>query len=205
MRECPSCFQDADVGFIIDSSASIDNQEYQDQKDAVKSMIQCLHESGDGFITGMIQFSADAEIIYHLNAPESAVNITIDNMDRDPSTTRIDKALRLAQSQLFTRINGDREFIPNVLFVALDGSQTKAQGWENPNGIADEIRAAGTDIVVLGIGNEISQFEILQLAGGRQDRVFYAKDFDEFTQRSFIKQVIKRACVGKIKLFLLSF
>ena len=194
-----ACEQIADVGFIVDSSASIDNQEYQDQKSSVKNLIECLHQSGDGFQTGLIQFSADAELIYKLNDAESIVNTTIDNMGRTPSTTRIDKALRLAQSQLFTGPNGDRQFAPNILYIAVDGSQTKAQGWENPNDIADEIRAAGTDIVVVGIGNEISLFELEQLAGGRKDRVFEFDDFDDFmTNRAFIKQLVALACIGKL-------
>ena len=67
VRNCQTCEQIADVGFIVDSSASIDNQEYQDQKSSVKNLIECLHQSGDGFQTGLIQFSADAELIYKLN------------------------------------------------------------------------------------------------------------------------------------------
>ena len=193
-----ACFQDADVGFVIDASASIDDREYEDQKHAVKSLVQNLHESGDGFRTGLIQFSADAEVIYYLKDPESAINATIDSMTRQASTTRIDKALRLAQNDLFTTANGDRAFTPNLLFLAIDGSQTKAAGWEDPVMVADEIRAMNIDIFVVGIGIEVSQYELSRLAGGRADRVYYAPTFDGFLEIGFLKNLTKAACVGKL-------
>ena len=157
-----------------------------------------LHASNPGgFRSGLIQFSADARLVLKLNDPESIFNSTIDSMDRIASTTRIDVALRLAQNEMFTAANGDRAFIPNVLFLFIDGSQTKAAGWEDPNMVTDEIRASGIDIIVIGIGNEISEFELQRLAGGDLTKVYTAKTFDEFTTTQFVRGLVNASCLGE--------
>ena len=159
-------------------------------------MVSLLHQSGDGFRDGLIQFSEFAQVIYHLNDPWTSVNVTIDNMGRDASITRLDRALRLSQSDLFTALNGDRLNIPNVLFVMVDGTQTVQADSENPVTITNEIRNSGVDIFVVGIGSEVTQYELEQLAGGRTDRVFYAPTFAAFNTREFIKRLVVAACPG---------
>ena len=55
--------------------------------------------------------------------------------------TRIDRALRLAQKELFAEINGGREKIPKILILLTDGTQTKSKSAESPGVVADEIRS----------------------------------------------------------------
>ena len=46
--------------------------------------------------------------------------------------TRIDRALRLAQKELFAEENGGRENVPEILIVLTDGTQTAAKDAEDP-------------------------------------------------------------------------
>ena len=192
-----ACLSSADVGFILDASASVDETEYLNQKGAVKELVTLLHQSGDGFRDALIQFSEFAQVIYHLEDSWTTVNATVDNMGRVASITRLDRALRLSQSSVFQAINGDRLNIPNVLFIMVDGTQTVQADSEDPVTITNEIRASGVDVFVVGIGPEVTPFELESLAGGRTDRVFKANTFAEFNTRDFIKQLVVAACPGK--------
>ena len=191
-----ACLSSADVGFILDASASVDETEYLDQKGAVKELVTLLHQSGDGFRDALIQFSEFAQVIYHLEDSWTTVNATVDNMGRVASITRLDRALRLSQSSVFQAINGDRLNIPNVLFIMVDGTQTVQADSEDPVTITNEIRASGVDIFVVGIGPEVTPFELESLAGGRLDRVFQANTFAEFNTRTFIDKLVVAACPG---------
>lgn len=57
--------------------------------------------------------------------------------------TRIDHALRLADTAFFRTKNGAREEMPKVLIVLTDGSQTQASDMLNPVHIAEHIREQG--------------------------------------------------------------
>ena len=46
--------------------------------------------------------------------------------------TRIDRALRLAQKELFAEENGGRTNVPEILIVLTDGTQTAAKDAEDP-------------------------------------------------------------------------
>ena len=66
------------------------------------------------------------------------------------STTRIDKALRLAQKELFATENGGRANLPKILILLTDGTQTAGQDAQDPGDIADEIRKSGIHTIVIG-------------------------------------------------------
>ena len=77
----------------------------------------------------------------------------VDNIPLMGSTTRIDKALRLAQNELFAPENGARgKDVPKILIQLTDGKQTSAVDAEDPGKVADELRAMGVIVVVIGIG-----------------------------------------------------
>ena len=66
--------------------------------------------------------------------------------------TRIDRALRLAQNELFAVQNGGRPDVKKLLILLTDGTQTKAEGAEDPGDIAEELVEMGLSIIVIGIG-----------------------------------------------------
>ena len=82
------------------------------------------------------------------------------------STTRIDKALRMTQNELFTPENGARGTTAKILIVLTDGSQTPDPDAENPGLIADEIRKTGVSIVAVGVGNGTNLLELDHISGG---------------------------------------
>ena len=49
----------------------------------------------------------------------------VDKIPLMGSTTRIDRALRMTQNEMFTTANGGRAGVPNILILLTDGTQTQ--------------------------------------------------------------------------------
>ena len=79
------------------------------------------------------------------------------------------------------------------MILLTDGSQTRDAGAEDPKKIADELRADGINILVVGIGNGINPTELAQIAGYPQN-MYCASNFDKAIGNDFISSFKKFAC-----------
>ena len=195
----PSCEAKVDVGFILDSSGSLRNQ-YQREKDFLKSLAATFGIKQDGSRAGVITFSYNAEHSIKLNDYDdlSSFYDAVDNIPLMGSTTRIDKALRLTQGQMFSTANGGRLGVTKILVLLTDGSQTADADAEDPGDIADELRKEGIRVLVVGIGSGVNQTELINLGGGKKN-TFSAASFEELLSGEFVNKVTKTSCaVGEL-------
>uniref|UniRef100_A0A7M5V805 VWFA domain-containing protein n=3 Tax=Clytia hemisphaerica TaxID=252671 RepID=A0A7M5V805_9CNID len=137
----PTCKAKVDVGFVLDSSGSLKN-DYDKEKDFLKALAATFGVSDDGARAGVVTFSYYTEHSIKLNdhTKVSTFNDAVDKIALMGSTTRIDKALRMVQNDMFTIANGARPGVNKVLIVLTDGSQTKDAGAEDPSDVAKELR-----------------------------------------------------------------
>ena len=161
----------------------------------MKVLAASLGVSSNGSRAGVVTFSYNAEHSIKLSdhASVTTFNDAVDKIPLMGSTTRIDKALRLSQKELFSIANGARPGIPKLLILLTDGSQTMDVDAVDPGKIADEIRARGIKILVIGIGAGVNQTELIHLGGG-QENTFSASSFDELVSGTFIDKVIEKKC-----------
>ena len=196
----PSCESVVDIGFILDSSGSLAN-DYDKEKDFLKTLAATFGVSDQGSRAGVITFSYYTEHSIKLNDYKdvTSFNAAVDKIPLMGSTTRIDKALRLTQKEMFSLANGARPGIPKVLILLTDGSQTQDAGAEDPGDVADELRKDGVNIIVVGIGQGVNTTELDHIAGGDKDKSFSAASFDELIGIEFINKIKESGCkVGKI-------
>ena len=148
-----------------------------------------------GSKAGVVTFSYNAEHSIRLKDHDqmSSFMQAVDSIPLMGSTTRIDKALRLSQSELFSLSNGARPGIPKLLILLTDGSQTQDVDAEDPSAIANELRKKGIKVIVIGIGSGVDQAELIQLGGG-DDNVFSANTFEELIGGEFITKVTTSSC-----------
>ena len=165
----------------------------------MKVLASAFDISPNGSRAGVVTFSYNAEHSIKLKDHDdlAGFNTAVDKIPLMGSTTRIDKALRLTQRELFSLSNGARPGIPKILVLLTDGSQTADADAVDPGDIADELRDQGIRVLVIGIGGGVNQTELLHLGGG-QANTFSAASFDELVSSSFIKKVMEKKCeVGK--------
>ena len=57
---------------------------------------------------------------------------------------------------MFTPVNGGRLNVPKLVILLTDGSQTQDRHAEDPSVISQELRKSGINIIVVGIGPQVS-------------------------------------------------
>lgn len=195
----PLCKAKIDLGFILDSSGSLRN-DYTKEKDFLKALAATFGISDTGTKAGVVTFSYNSEHSIKLkdHGDTSSFNNAVDQIPLMGSTTRIDKAFRLSQKELFAIGNGARPGIPKLLILLTDGSQTPDSDAEDPSAIAQEIRNSGVKMLVIGIGQGINKTELANI-GGDVANVYSADSFDELIGNDFVDKVVTGSCsLGKI-------
>ena len=167
----------------------------------MKALAGAFGVSDDGSRASVLTFSyySELSIKFKDHFDQSSFDAAVDAIPLMGSTTRIDRALRLTQKEMFLDSNGARANMPKILILLTDGSQTQDAGAEDPGDIADELRQSGISVIVIGIGPGTNQTELNHMAGG-PDNAFSAASFDELIGGGFIKQLTDKSCeVGRLK------
>lgn len=151
--------------------------------------------SKDGSRAAVVTFSFYTEHSIKLkdHSDLSSFNKAVDGIPLMGSTTRIDKALRMTQREMFTIANGARPGVNKVLIVLTDGSQTLDAGAEDPGVVAEELRQAGINIISVGIGKSTNATELAHIAGGSKN-FHSAATFDVLISPVFLGKVNKAGC-----------
>jgi len=178
----------------LDSSGSL-RREYHKEKNFLKAVASAFDISPEGSRAGVVTFSYKSEhsIKMSEHTDINSFKKAVDAIPLMGYTTRIDRALRLSQKELFAPKNGGRDDIRDVLILLTDGTQTIASGAENPATIMKEIRKSGVETVVIGIGRGTNPRELDHMAGGR-GKAFIAGSFDELTGAEFVTKMIQETC-----------
>ena len=190
----PSCESIVDVGFILDSSGSL-AKDYGKEKDFLKTLAATFGVSSNGSRAGVVTFSYYTKHSIKMNdhTDLTSFNAAVDKIPLMGSTTRIDKALRLTQKEMFSIANGGRPGVPKVLILLTDGTQTKDAGAEDPGVVADELRKDGINIIVVGIGQGVNRDELVQMAGS-SDNAYSAASFSELIGSEFVNKIKDSGC-----------
>ena len=112
-KECSSA---VDIAFIIDSSGSIGRRNWERVKRFVKALVSKLDVSNSTTRVAAIAYSTDPEVVMRFNDYQGTdeVNRGFDAMRYRRGYTYTDKALQLADSDLFQTSNGMRLSVPKV-------------------------------------------------------------------------------------------
>ena len=189
-----SCQAVVDIGFILDSTGSV-RVDYRKEKEFLKFFTSSFGVSSKGTRAGVVTFSNVSELSIKLNdhSDISSFHQAVDNIPLMGLTGKIDKALRLAQRKLFSLTNGGRVGVPKLLILLTDGSQAQDAGAADLKEIADELRADGIDILVVGVGSHIKKTELIQIAGNKQN-MYIPTNFDELIASNFMSLIKKDTC-----------
>ena len=119
-KECRSV---VDIAFIIDSSGSIGRRNWERMKRFVKAMVSKLDVSNAATHIAAIAYSNNPEIVWRFRYFQGTdeVNRVIDRMRWQRGFTYTDKALQLADRDLFQTSNGMRFHVPKVKSIVAIG------------------------------------------------------------------------------------
>ena len=191
------CNVRADIGFILDSSYSL-RHKYSDEKYFLKKLVSNFDITVNDVRSSVVTFSSRSElsIKFSDHSTTSSFNSAVDAIPLMGLLTRIDRALRTTQREMFLTANGARTGIPKILVLITDGAQTRKRNYEEPALIAAELRNSGIYLVVVGVGTKVKRDELVSIAGDEK-RVFTSASFEELITDDFIEKIALVTCPGK--------
>ena len=180
--------------FIIDGSGSIEDSgkgNFQRIKNFVKDVVGGFRIGFDQTHVGAVHYSSSGTAVKILGLEDHYTKAGIDGAINAivyrAGATFTGEALRLARTQILSAAH-DRKDIPNVCIIITDGKADDKI--EDP---AKELRNSGTTIFAVGVGKNINEQQLTEMAGN-ESRVFMVQ-FDNLD--GIINQIKESACKGK--------
>ena len=190
-----TCTGVADMVLVLDQSTSIVVETWDNWYVQVLGFAKRIAGSFpiDRNLTqiGLLKFSTDVEIVFHLNTygdRESLLN-AIDNVDISGGDTNIAAALRTARQEMFTQSNGARPGVPKILILVTDGTANI----ETSNTVAEADLAKADDIIIytVGVTNEVDEDQLREIAS-TLDYFFFASNFEQLN--SILQDLVENSC-----------
>lgn len=173
------CSEEADLAFVVDTSGSITDENFKKQKDFVKALASSFDPTSTKHQLGLISYSTDArlELTFKDKADGAEFDKAVGRVPHTKGRTRLDKALTLASSTLFTADGGTRPDKRKVMIILTDGRQSQDPDTVPLQDAARSLQQLGVKIYAVAIGDEVDLKELHDMTDNRED-VFPVNDFD---------------------------
>ncbi len=183
----------------MDSSGSV-RKHYLDEKFFVQRIASRFEIIEAGSHGGVILFSSHGYIKTVIKFTDflttRSFNEAVGLLPFYGYMTRIDTALKLAHTELYTAEGRARPNVRKLLFLITDGRQNP--DFENgkrldPAKEAENLHLSGVQVYAVGIGSKVNHTE-LSLITKDKSKVYMASDFKELVSDAFVSKVSKRLC-----------
>lgn len=166
----------ADIMFLVDSSGSIGNENFQKMKTFMKELVNKSDVGLDQVHFGVVQFSGTSHEEFPLNRYSTQHDIVeaIGRMSLIDQNTLTGEALRFV-SDYFKPAKGARPHVKKILILITDG-----EAQDEVKTPAEALRKDGIIIYSVGVWNTNKQQ--LEEISGKSELVFYVESFDILKQ-----------------------
>ncbi|XP_066547409.1 collagen alpha-6(VI) chain isoform X2 [Amia ocellicauda] len=176
---------EADILFLIDSSGSIEAEDFSKMKNFMESMIERSDIGSDRVQVGVLQFSSTPIEEFPLDRFDDKAGIkqAINDMQQTGGGTNTGAALTFS-SPYFDSPRGGRSHVKQFLIVITDG-----EAQDEVAKPAKALRDKGIIIYTIGVLNA-NNTQLVEISGS-QDRVFPAENFDglKFLEKRILFQI----------------
>ena len=187
-----------DIGFLLDSTASMRNCNFKKEKKFVKDIVSYFHISQEFTRVSTIQYGARNVLTRKFNETKSLKDFQsqIDNLQLKGGSARLGEAMYLAASSMFTVEFGMRPYVPKILIVLSDGSETVfTQFAQAISSLLDKNKVR---VIAVGVG-EADEKTLAQFVSSPKDLIMVDK-FQDATEN--LVALLNRACIsgsGKLR------
>ncbi|XP_004704238.1 collagen alpha-6(VI) chain [Echinops telfairi] len=166
-----------DVVFVIDSSGSIDYDEYNIMKDFMIGLVKKADVGKNRVRFGALKYADNPELLFYLNSLDTKGDVISMLQNDQPmgGNTYTSKALGFSD-HMFTEAHGSRlhQGVPQVLIVITDGESHDA---DRLNATAKALRDQGILVLAVGIAGA-NPVELLAMAGS-SDKYYFVETFGD--------------------------
>ncbi|XP_054451751.1 collagen alpha-6(VI) chain [Pteronotus mesoamericanus] len=174
-REDCKRYEVLDIVFVIDSSGSIDNNEYTIMKDFMIDLVKKANVGKNQVRFGAMKYADNPEVLFYLDNlnTKSEIISVLQHDSVKGGDTYTAKALGFSD-HMFTEARGSRmhQGVPQVLIVITDGESHDSK---QLNATAEALRNKGILVLAVGIAGA-RPVELLAMAGS-PDKYFFVETF----------------------------
>ena len=165
-------------------------KEYEKEKEFVQKIAEAYQLGENKSRASVITFSNEAKLSIKFNQfyDQASFAQAVSEIPFFGGKTKIDKALSLAESEMFKEVNGARSGVPDTLILLTDGKSN-----DDPKVTVKKLRSRGVNIIVLGITKEVND-EMLRKIAGDSKNYFTAENFDILISKEFIETLQVKIC-----------
>ena len=155
----------ADVTFIVDSSNSIKDEDFNNEKEVVKKLVMDLDIAPHKNRAALVLFGTSPSLEARFGQYETTYKFqdVLEKLPKMGERTRIDRALNVAENQIFPEA---RRGVYKMAIILTDGVQSS--GSQGLIASSKPLRDAGVHVIAVGIG-----------VGKRERRLRLMTDRDE--------------------------
>lgn len=178
--EPPICAEPIDVAFLLDASGSVGTADFEKQKAFVKAAAGTLALESGMANAGSVVYSDVATVQQSFESCNGSKSVmqAIDRMPYYGRTTRIDRALSVANTAMFSDKGGCRPYVAKTLVLLTDGRQTPAPDSISMESAVKPLRGKKVARLAVGIGNQISTSELRKVVD-EEDDIMTVDSFDD--------------------------
>lgn len=153
----------ADIVVLLDGSASVKKQDFEQFKDFVKLLANPSWISEKNVHLSVMEFSDDARVVIPLNRFYDVTELrsAIDRLQASGGSSRTDIALEKAWGEGFAPENGARVDAPKILILVTDG---KSSGTTQLKNAVMPLRQNGVAVHVVAIGDGAGEPSLVDVA-----------------------------------------
>ena len=191
---------------MLDSSSSIGKNTFQEEIIFFKNLAERIGVGSSKSRIAAMTFGRDRKLNIKLNDYSDIKNFNeaLDRISTLGDKARLNEALYFAQQELFSSINGGRAGVSKFLIITLNGSSINDDSARKLARIADTFQSEGIEVFFVAISNFINKTKQEFITYDKQ-RLFIAKNMDEFRNRDYILPIKKGICeTGKSLLIIQS-
>ncbi|XP_033736275.1 collagen alpha-1(XII) chain-like isoform X2 [Pecten maximus] len=192
---CSSCkTSQADVVFILDSSGSEGNTNFQKELQFVSNFVTNVHIGPQNIQVGLVTFSDIAQNEFYMNTYQTKRDMIakLQNVSYRGSTTHTELGLQYARQDQFTSSHGSRPNVKKIAVVLTDG---QSHSHTLTLSEATKLKQFGVTIISVGIGTAVSETEINGIASDL-NHVFTVATFDAL--HTIQSELENTACGGTV-------
>lgn len=178
------------MGFIIDSSDSISDQVFKQQKAFVKAVARGFRITTEESRVGVMSYSFRPVVDFIPGQYQSNAkfNEAVDKIRHLRGRTRADIALRYAANSLFYY---SRSGVPSVAVLISHSRQSNAADLQSLSTAVQPLRQKGVRVIVIGVGPAIDRRELTAVVQRPGDAIF-ANSYDRLIEQA--ERVSMLAC-----------
>ena len=183
----------ADIGFLLDSSGSVGQNDFQEEKRFVATFANNFYISPHHIQIAVATYSSRVRDQFHLNTHDNhqAIVQGLDAIHYNPGHTYTGDALEFAVHTQFNILNGDRPIAPNFLIVITDGqSDRRDETYE----AAAMLHKEHIETFAIGVGHDINRHELKHIASDKH-HVFTVDTFDAL--HTLQAELHNMTCIGE--------